>query len=94
MGAGDDLAHGEYYWPRLRLLLVTLVLCRGLVVVCALPPFEAWDEYQHVAYVQHIAETGRSAILHETKVPASLLLAQESGRSAPYELAWAALEDD
>jgi len=66
---------GRPRWRRLRLLLLGLVLCRGLVLLCALPPFEGWDEYQHVGYVQHVGETGRSAVLGETKVPASLLLA-------------------
>lgn len=63
-------------WTRIRLSLVALVLCRGLVWLCVLPPFEGWDEYQHVGYVQHIAETGEAAALGETNVSPSLLLAQ------------------
>ena len=34
-----------------------------------MPPFEGWDEYQHVAYVVHVSETGRRATLGETEVP-------------------------
>lgn len=54
-------------------MLVGLVLCRGLVDLCVLPPFEAWDEYQHVGYVEHIRETGEAAVLGESNVPAVLL---------------------
>ena len=32
-----------------RLLLLGLVLARGLVYLCVMPPFEGWDECQHVA---------------------------------------------
>ena len=40
-----------------------------------MPPFEGWDEYQHVAYVVHVRENGRRATLGETEVPRSLLAA-------------------
>jgi hypothetical protein len=63
------------FCPRLRLILTGLVLCRGLVYLCVIPPFEGWDEYQHVGYVVHVQETGRPAILGETDVPRSLLRA-------------------
>src|SRR3954467_1241202 len=72
LAAADD----HFPWRRIRRLLVGLVVCRGLVLLCALPPFEGWDEYQHVGYVQHVGETGRAASLGETQVPASLVLAQ------------------
>jgi hypothetical protein len=60
-------------WRRLRWLLVGLVLCRGLAAVCVLPPFEGWDEYQHVAYVEHVRATGQRAVLWETSVSPALL---------------------
>ncbi|MHC5538599.1 hypothetical protein ACYOEI_10285, partial [Singulisphaera rosea] len=60
-------------WAWFRGLLVGLVVCRGLVTLCLVPPFEGWDEYQHVGYIVHILETGQPAILGETKVPRSLL---------------------
>src|SRR5690349_12128301 len=69
-------ADHRFPWRRVRRMLLGLVVCRGLVLLCALPPFEGWDEYQHVGYVQHAGETGRAATLGETKVPASLVLAQ------------------
>ena len=70
-------------WKRIRLLLVALVACRGLVWLCVLPPFEGWDEYQHVGYVQHVAETGEAAILGETNAPRSLLVAQAEFPQSP-----------
>jgi hypothetical protein len=64
---------GSRFFRRFRLLLAGLVVCRGLVYLCVMPPFEGWDEYQHVGYVVHVLETGRRAVLHETNVPQSLL---------------------
>src|SRR4051794_30614457 len=69
----DDWAR----WRRSRRLLVALVVCRGLVLLGVLPLFEGWDEYQHVGYVVHVAETGRPAVLGQTKVSRSLLDALE-----------------
>jgi 4-amino-4-deoxy-L-arabinose transferase-like glycosyltransferase len=62
-------------WRRFRALLLGLVACRGLVLLCVLPPFEGWDEYQHVGYIQHVWETGGPAIFGETRVPPALLSA-------------------
>ena len=47
-------------WLWFRMILTGLVLCRGLVLLCVMPPFEAWDEYQHVGYLAYLAETGRA----------------------------------
>ena len=58
---------------RFRLLLAGLVLCRGLVLLCVIPPFEGWDEYQHVGHVMHYTETGEPAVLGATQVPATLI---------------------
>lgn len=60
------------FWFRLRGWLLGLVVCRGLVLMCVLPPFEGWDEFQHVAYVQHIGETNQRPIPGETRIPPSL----------------------
>ena len=60
-------------WRAFRWLLVALVLCRGLVILCVMPPFEGWDEYQHVGYIEHIRETGHAPVLWETRVPPALL---------------------
>jgi 4-amino-4-deoxy-L-arabinose transferase-like glycosyltransferase len=58
-----------------RLALVGLVLARGVVALCVIPPFEGWDEYQHVAYVTHVVERGCPAVFGKDVVPDSLLAA-------------------
>ena len=54
-------------------MLVALVVCRGIVVLSILPPFEGWDEYQHVAYVEHMRQTGRAPVAGQTTVAPALL---------------------
>ncbi|MHB1556583.1 MAG: hypothetical protein ACYC61_03765 [Isosphaeraceae bacterium] len=63
---------------RFRLLLVVLVLARGITELGVMPPFEGWDEYQHVGHVVHVLETGRRATLGVTDVPQSLLTAMSA----------------
>ncbi|MCK6486555.1 MAG: hypothetical protein L6R00_20795 [Phycisphaerae bacterium] len=62
-------------WRGFVRVIVLLVLARGVIIACALPPFEGWDEYQHVAYIVHILETGEDPVLRQTSVPKSLLRA-------------------
>ena len=66
-------APASIFCRKARWLLVGLVLCRGIVLLCVMPPFEGWDEYQHVGYVEYVRETGKSAVLGETQVPTPLL---------------------
>ena len=68
-----DLPRAYHFWRRMRLLLVALVVCRGVVVLSILPPFEGWDEYQHVAYVEHMRQTGQAPIAGQTTVSPALL---------------------
>ena len=49
------------------------VLARGVMLMCVLPPLEGWDEYQHVAYVHSMHETGRRPVYGEAVVPRALL---------------------
>ena len=44
-------------------LLVSLFLVRGMWLLCVIPPLEQWDEYQHVAYFQHLVEHGEAPVL-------------------------------
>ncbi len=60
-------------WRRLRVILTGLVLCRGVVLLCVLPPFEGWDEYQHVGYIIYLNETGDRPCFGQADVPASLM---------------------
>lgn len=45
-------------WRRFSVLLALLFAVRGVLVICVLPPFEGWDEYQHLAYIVHLIEKG------------------------------------
>ncbi len=54
-------------------MLLSLFLARGIYLLCVVPPFEGWDEYQHVAYLVHLLENGEPPVLDETPVPESLL---------------------
>ena len=70
---GDHCFHAEeprrdYAWRRLRVILTGLVLCRGIVLLCVLPPFEGWDEYQHVGYIVYWNETGSRPWLGQADV--------------------------
>jgi Dolichyl-phosphate-mannose-protein mannosyltransferase len=60
-------------WLWFRTVLTGLVLCRGVVLLCVLPPFEAWDEYQHIGYMAYLAETGQRPVLGQADVPLTLL---------------------
>jgi hypothetical protein len=64
---------GDLYWRAIRRLLTALVLVRGVVLMCVMPPLEGWDEYQHVAYVHLMSETGRPPVFGESEVPPALL---------------------
>jgi len=72
--------------PYLKAILVALVLCRGLVLLCVIPPFEGWDEFQHVAYIVHLSETGTRPNLGETIVPHSLESRLSTFPHGPYAL--------
>ncbi len=60
---------------RYRNLLLGLVVCRGLAYLCVLPPFEGWDEYQHLGYVVLAGESRDRPEPGGTNVPRSLLAA-------------------
>jgi hypothetical protein len=36
-------------------LLIAAFLARAPLYLCVFPPFEGWDEYQHLAYIVHLA---------------------------------------
>lgn len=65
--------HLDPSYRRLRWLLVGILVCRGFVYMCVIPPFEGWDEYEHVGYVVHVAETGQPPVPGQTNLPHSLL---------------------
>lgn len=54
-------------------LLVTAFLARGPLYLSVFPPFEGWDEYQHLGYIAHLDRTGRMPVFHQdTRVPAAI----------------------
>lgn len=69
----DEDASQASFRRRFATALVVLVLARGVALMCAMPPFEGWDEYQHVAYVEHLSEGGRTPVVGETPTPKRLL---------------------
>lgn len=57
-------------WGRYCRILIALFLFRGVVLLCVLPPFEGWDEYQHVAYAAYLVEEGHPPQLGgDSRVP-------------------------
>lgn len=59
-------------WNRFCALMIALFLARAVFLLSVLPPFEGWDEYQHIAYVAHWIEHGAPPILGESPVPRAL----------------------
>jgi hypothetical protein len=51
--------------------LIAAFLARGPLYLSVFPPFEGWDEYQHLAYIVHVDETGTLPV-YESRVPESL----------------------
>lgn len=60
-------------WWRFSLACAVVFLLRGIFVLSVLPPFEGWDEYQHLAYVVFVGENHRPPRQGLDTVPESLL---------------------
>jgi hypothetical protein len=57
-------------WWLVAGLLITAFLARGPLFLSVFPPFEGWDEYQHLAYIAHLDETGTIPVADaDTRVP-------------------------
>ncbi len=61
------------HWPRYAGLLMLIFFGRGLVLLSILPPLEAWDEYQHIAVMEHLLEHESPPILGKANVSTRLL---------------------
>jgi len=59
-------------WRRFCALLTVLFVVRGAFVLSVLPPWEGWDEYQHVGYIVFMEETGRSPVFGKDRIPRSM----------------------
>src|SRR5688500_18282230 len=52
--------------------LVVAFLARGPLYLSVLPPFEGWDEHQHLAYIAHLDQTGSIPVMDQSVVPRGL----------------------
>jgi len=60
-------------WWLVASLLIAAFLARGPLYLSVFPPFEGWDEYQHLAYIVYLDSTGTIPVLDErTRVPLAL----------------------
>lgn len=66
-GGSPDAFH-----KRVLRLTALLFLLRGIAIQCLSPPFEGADEYQHVAYIEHILENHGVPVYGQATVPKSL----------------------
>jgi hypothetical protein len=58
-------------WWLVAGLLVCAFLARGPLYLAVFPPFEGWDEYQHLAYLVHLDEKG-TLPLYDSRVSLAL----------------------
>jgi hypothetical protein len=67
----------SFYSPRFYrtfcLLLVAIFALKALAYLAIIPPFEGWDEYQHLSYITYISEHDQRPVLNHASVPTSLL---------------------
>ena len=57
---------------KIYILLVIFLAAHGVLLLTVLPPFEGWDEPQHVAYIQHLIETKEQPVFPQAKVSREL----------------------
>lgn len=70
-------------WKRICLAIAALILVRGILVLCVLPPFEGWDEFSHISYVVYLKEQKQLPILGSSNTPESM-----AGMLASYPHPW------
>jgi hypothetical protein len=61
-------------WRAISVLLA-LFLIRGFILAAVMPPFEGWDEYQHLGYIDHCAGSNEPAVYPQAMLDASFLRA-------------------
>ncbi|HKE87430.1 MAG TPA: hypothetical protein VKB50_26920 [Vicinamibacterales bacterium] len=59
-------------WWLVAASLIAAFLARAPLYLSVFPPFEGWDEPQHLAYIVHLDETGTVPVMNESVVPLSL----------------------
>ena len=73
-------------WWLVAASLIAAFLTRAPLYLSVLPPFEGWDEHQHLAYVVHLEQTGTIPVLDDAVVPRNL---RSLFLSAPHSLSGA-----
>ena len=68
----DPMSKPGLDWKKISIAITLLVLTRGIFVLCVLPPFEGWDEYQHIAYMVYLREQRDLPSFGKAKVPDSV----------------------
>jgi hypothetical protein len=53
-------------------LLITAFVARTPLYLSVFPPFEGWDEYQHLAYIEYLDQTGTIPVFDQSWVSAAL----------------------
>jgi hypothetical protein len=72
-GGGASERRRRRAWWVVAGLLVAAFLARAPLYLSVFPPFEGWDEYQHLAYVVHLDRTGSIPVVSpDTRVPSAL----------------------
>jgi hypothetical protein len=57
-------------WWLVAGLLIAAFLARGPLYLSVFPPFEGWDEYQHLGYIAYLDQARRIPVFGEsTRVP-------------------------
>lgn len=56
--------HARAWWL-VAGLSIAAFLARAPLYLSVFPPFEGWDEYQHLAYIAHLDETGTIPVFNE-----------------------------
>ena len=63
---------GARAWWLVAGLLIAAFLARGPLYLSVFPPFEGWDEYQHLAYIVHLDEAGTIPAVTKDRVSLAL----------------------
>jgi hypothetical protein len=58
---------------RIVLLLLNIFIARGIILACVLPPFEGWDEYQHLGYIDYCAYHTEPAVYQQTQLASDFI---------------------
>jgi hypothetical protein len=61
------------HWVRFCILLILFSVFKAALYFSLIPPFEGWDEYQHLSYIYHLEETGSRPVLQNANVSRELL---------------------